>query len=45
MERCPQHIAIPEQLKSVSNDLGGPKTEAILAMRKKARPQNPKKPA
>ena len=23
MERCPQHIAIPEQLKLVCNDLGG----------------------
>jgi len=34
VERCPQHIAIPEQLKSVANDLGGPKTEAILAKRK-----------
>ena len=45
MERCPQHIAIPEQLKSVSNDLGGPKTEAILAMRKSGHPKKPKKPA
>jgi hypothetical protein len=45
MERCPQHIEIPEQLKSVSNDLGGPKTEAILAMRKKVHPQKPEKPA
>ena len=45
MERCPQHIAIPEQLKSVSTDLGGPKTEAILAMRKNAGPQKPKKTA
>jgi hypothetical protein len=44
VERCPQHIAIPEQLKLVSNDLGGPRTEAILAMRKKARPQKPEKP-
>lgn len=34
--RCPQHIAIPEQLKRVSLELGGPKTEAILAMRKNA---------
>ena len=45
MERCPQHIAIPEQLKSVSNDLGGPKTEALLAMRKVGHLQNPAKPA
>ena len=46
MERCPQHIAIPEQLKSVASDLGGHKTEAILlAMQKSRHPQNPKKPA
>jgi len=45
MERCPQHITIPEQLKLVLNDLGGPKTEAILAMRKSGHPQNPAKPA
>ncbi|MGD0995531.1 MAG: aldo/keto reductase [Candidatus Bathyarchaeia archaeon] len=45
MDRCPQHIAIPEQLKSVLNDLGGPKTEAMLAMRKSGHPQNPAKPA
>ncbi len=36
VERCPQHIAIPEKLKLVSDALGGPKTEAILAMQKKA---------
>jgi hypothetical protein len=40
VERCPQHIAIPEQLKAVSNELGGPKTEAILAMQKNAQQQN-----
>jgi predicted aldo/keto reductase-like oxidoreductase len=45
MERCPQHIAIPQQLKSVSNDLGGPKTEAMLAMIKSAHPQKPDKTA
>lgn len=39
MERCPQHIAIPEQLKCVSNDLGGHKTEAINGMRKNGHPQ------
>ena len=33
MDRCPQHIVIPQQLKSVLNDLGGSKTEAIIAMR------------
>jgi hypothetical protein len=43
IERCPQHIAIPEQLKAVSSELGGPKTEAMLAMQKNARRQNPAK--
>jgi predicted aldo/keto reductase-like oxidoreductase len=32
LERCPQHINIPEKLKEVAKDLGGPKTEAALAM-------------
>jgi len=41
--RCPQHIEIPQELKSVLNDLGGPKTEAIFAMRKSRHPQNPAK--
>jgi predicted aldo/keto reductase-like oxidoreductase len=36
MERCPQHIAIPAELKSVQDALGGPKTEAILALAKKS---------
>ena len=45
MERCPQHIAIPEQLKLVCNDLGGPKTEAILTMRKSGQQQKPAKSA
>jgi predicted aldo/keto reductase-like oxidoreductase len=40
MERCPQHIAIPEKLKLVANELGGPKTEAIFAMRKSGHPQD-----
>jgi uncharacterized protein len=44
MERCPQHIAIPEQLKCVSKDLGGPKAEAVLAMVRSARSQKPAKP-
>jgi len=39
MERCPQHIAIPDCLKSVSNDLGGAKTEAMLALMKSGSPQ------
>jgi len=43
MERCPQHIAIPEQLKLVKNDIGGPRTEAILAMRRSPPPQKPEK--
>ena len=33
-ERCPQHIAIPEQLKEVEKDVGGPKTEAMTEMMK-----------
>lgn len=33
-ERCPQHIAIPEKLKEVEKDVGGPKTEAIMAIMK-----------
>ena len=41
IERCPQHIAIPEQLKSVANDLGGSKTEAIMSMRKNGQSQKP----
>jgi predicted aldo/keto reductase-like oxidoreductase len=32
VERCPQHINIPEKLKEVAKELGGPKTEAALAM-------------
>jgi predicted aldo/keto reductase-like oxidoreductase len=43
MERCPQHIAIPEQLKSVANEVGGPKTEALLAMIKSGPPKKPTK--
>jgi predicted aldo/keto reductase-like oxidoreductase len=39
VERCPQHIAIPEQLKLVSHDLGGPKTDAIIDMRRSTRSQ------
>ncbi len=35
IERCPQHINIPEKLKEVAKDLGGPKTEAALAAFKK----------
>jgi len=42
MERCPQHIAIHEQLKSVSKNLGGAKTEAMLAMMKSSRGQTDK---
>jgi uncharacterized protein len=35
IERCPQHIVIPERLKELENEIGGPKTEAVLAMMKK----------
>jgi uncharacterized protein len=44
VDRCPQHIAIPEKLKSVLNDLGGPKTEAIFEMRKNEHPKRASKP-
>jgi predicted aldo/keto reductase-like oxidoreductase len=30
VERCPQHINIPEKLKEVANELGGPRAEAAL---------------
>ena len=33
-ERCPQHIDIPGNLKAVALELGGEKTQEILAMRK-----------
>jgi predicted aldo/keto reductase-like oxidoreductase len=36
-ERCPQHIDIPENLKAVANELGGEKTQALLAMMKAKR--------
>lgn len=44
VERCPQHIEIPQQLKSVQNDLGGSKAEAIIEMRNSAFRQPPAKP-
>ena len=43
--RCPQHIEIPQELKSVLNDLGGPKTEAIFATRKSGYPKEVAKTA
>lgn len=44
-ERCPQHIAIPEKLKEVEKDVGGPKTEAIMAiMKARMAQQQPIKP-
>jgi len=34
IECCPQHISIPDRLKEVEKDLGGPKTQAMVnAMR------------
>ncbi len=30
VERCPQHINIPEKLKEVAEELGGPKAQALL---------------
>ncbi len=45
IERCPQHINIPEKLKEVAKDLGGPKAEAALAAMKANMAQFPgKKP-
>lgn len=40
MERCPQHIVIPEKLKLVAEELGGPKTEAFLATGRSSQRQN-----
>ena len=34
IERCPQHINIPEKLVEVAKELGGPKAEASLAAMK-----------
>jgi len=46
MDRCPQHILIPERLKAVAEELGGPKTEAVLAiMKSRSPPQKPAKPS
>jgi predicted aldo/keto reductase-like oxidoreductase len=43
--RCPQQINIPEKLKEVAKDLGGPKAEAALAVFKASMAkQQPKKP-
>lgn len=44
VERCPQHINIPEKLKEVAKELGGPKTEAALAMFKANMAQHSQKP-
>jgi predicted aldo/keto reductase-like oxidoreductase len=45
VERCPQHIDIPEQLKAVYGALGGPKTEGMVVSMRQARSQNQNKPA
>jgi uncharacterized protein len=34
VERCPQHIAVPEQLKAVAKELGSPVTDSRLAASK-----------
>lgn len=45
VERCPQHINIPEKLQEVAKELGGPKAEAALAAMKSNMAQFPgKKP-
>jgi uncharacterized protein len=43
LERCPQHINIPEKLKEVAVDLGGPRAEAALAAMKTNMTQFPTK--
>jgi uncharacterized protein len=43
VERCPQHINIPEKLKEVAKELGGPKAEAALAAMKANMAQFPTK--
>jgi predicted aldo/keto reductase-like oxidoreductase len=43
--RCPQQINIPEKLKEVAKDLGGPKAEvALAAFKANMTKQQPKKP-
>ncbi len=41
LERCPQHINIPEMLKEVAKELGGPKAQAALAAMKANGPHFP----
>ena len=43
LERCPQHINIPEKLKEVANDLGGPRAKAALETMKANMAQFPTK--
>ena len=43
MVRCPQGINIPEKLKEVAKELGGPKAEAALAAFKANNMKQPKK--
>ncbi len=43
MVRCPQGINIPEKLKEVAKELGGPKAEAALAALKANMVKKPKK--
>jgi hypothetical protein len=45
VEHCPQHIDIPQQLKSVLKDIGGSKTESIIATRNSVHGKKPAKPA
>ena len=44
MERCPQHIAIPEKLKEVSKDLGGRKPRQCSRCLKVDTHRNQRKP-
>ena len=45
MVRCPQHINIPEKLKEVAKELGGPQAEAALAAFKASMAPKPPKDA
>jgi hypothetical protein len=42
-KKCPQHIAIPKELKSVKGSLGGLRTKIILPIIKRAAPNSPLK--
>jgi uncharacterized protein len=45
VEHCPQHLDIPQQLKSVLKKLGSSKTKSIIATRNSMHRKKPTKPA